>query len=414
MWNKSLKIKTVDLSWPTIREVFINKISDSVTGRAKMLKDIIGVATHQDCTWEAIKERYGKRIVDMCLNDEDSLFILTPVEYRDRFEEHLRSMLKNHTGFQRIMSLLAVSILNSTKDAFVPGFSRVRVAINEETENSYSYKDRELRIKPSALVEVRSSTFHESTHPYNAMIGMFRHNDSFVSTYSILNSKDADFLGLFFPMLKKENMDKVVEEIAKRIDMDKFSRIKNDSWLGRRGRQFIIKNMFKTIVDKGFASLVFLTANGSFGLKDILTPKMLAKATYIFCSAMGFTDDGAESIWSNGDEMITMTGLLPILDDNNTNIIEDRQNEEVYKIRQLEEKLPNVGIDDYKKQFTVHAADFVTSKDISHKIAEYLNMYNYGPPLSEENEQYVFPEMEIDVKPKHFRFGYGDTTAAQK
>ncbi|GHT99880.1 hypothetical protein FACS1894126_6190 [Alphaproteobacteria bacterium] len=67
-------------------------------------------------------------------------------------------------------------------------------------------------------------------------------------------------------------------------------------------------------------------------------------------------------------------------------------------------------MNEYKKQFKFHYN--VDSKDVTTAISACLNFFNCGQYGIEEFSEIKMSE--IDVKPKYFRFGYGDTTAAQK
>ncbi|GHU14057.1 hypothetical protein FACS189449_10210 [Alphaproteobacteria bacterium] len=158
-------IPTIDLSWPNIKRVFLKKFEEeNVPERAKRLKDIIKKV--EDITYknflqqqQMIESQTGE-ILSMCFNGDDSLFNLTELEnvnnYHEDFVECIRGMLGNYTGFQRIMSLLAVSILNSSTkegDAFVLGFSRIGVKKQDDglLTSVYNPNARRLEITEAAL-----------------------------------------------------------------------------------------------------------------------------------------------------------------------------------------------------------------------------------------------------------------------
>ncbi|GHT90711.1 hypothetical protein FACS1894122_01690 [Alphaproteobacteria bacterium] len=377
-------IPTIDLSWPNIRRVFEGKAILPSNKRAERLKDIIKAIdefkgfshTNFPLVQKQI-EGQANEIIKLCLEGNEKLFDLEALDETcsTRFKEHLKQMLVNYTGFQRIMSLLAVSILNSIEEhAFVPGFTKIGVVVADDDRSCYLSR----RIKITKEVFNESNyypIFHESTHAYHHMIlGSFRASD-FKSAYPILNSANADFIGLLFPTLTDKKMKLVVDDIARLItsicDIETIkSHIKDDSE---------IINIFKKIIDGGFGSMVFskkdltIKEKTHFDLKNILTPEMLAKAIYVHTSAFAAPNvednfiknsNKANFTWGDGEEILAMVGLMPMTNSDQTYLLEDRQHDEIRKIRFQEGRKKYVQL---CKQYKCHSG--IVTEYVFDKIA---------------------------------------------
>ncbi|GHT98194.1 hypothetical protein FACS1894126_3380 [Alphaproteobacteria bacterium] len=358
--SKNRGIPTIDLSWPNMKRVFLKKNIKS--SRVEKLKALIRDTDNFSHDNFSLTDTQMDKIIDLCLRGNNGLFNLENLDdrssgktYSEHFKKHLRLMLKTYTGFQRLMSLLAVSILNSTEEhAFVPGFTRIGVE-KIETEDCdrdcYEPDIRAIKIESMSFEGNDYTILHEITHAYHYMILESLLGDCEIP--NVLDSTNADFAGLFYPMLTEKRMGIVVKEIAVSIfekcnietiksdikglyekreakDSDTIDDTK-DGGIKDDPSEHII-DIFKKIVDCGLGNLVFQKEDINLNIAEILTWKMLANAIYVYCSAIC----GDSTVWTDTEEVLTITGLAPITDGYNTFLMEDRQNEEMHRIRQLE------------------------------------------------------------------------------
>ncbi|GHT93998.1 hypothetical protein FACS1894122_10150 [Alphaproteobacteria bacterium] len=417
--ERSEGIPTIDLSWPNMRDVFLAKVGKITSGRAGRLNVVISAieGVEHDNFSQKLEEKQIqdqiKEIIALCLDKKEGLFDLRELNDANsiRFKEHLEQMLGDYTGFQRIMSLLAVSTLNSTMEhAFVPGFTKIGVAKIggcDTSGNCYIHISRKIKIEQKNFDGKEYITdddgvtyptiFHEITHAYHHMVlGSLDLSDC-ESAYSILNSTDVDFIGLFFPMLSNEKIelatDKIVGLMTGKWDIKVIKSHIAD------GSSKEIMNIFKKVVDCGFGNLVFskedliLKKDNCVKIEEILTENMLAKAIYVYCCAIVDGIGKARPIWSNCEEMLTITGLAPTTDGHKMYLIEDRQHEEIHKIRHQENTETYDKLSDFEKHaelgkhFRYHAtfkAEEV-AKIIAYKIALICRELDDPPLLNTED-----------------------------
>ncbi|GHU16382.1 hypothetical protein FACS189472_01310 [Alphaproteobacteria bacterium] len=377
-------IPTIDLSWPNIRQVFLEKIgNNNPNSRAREFADLIEKTKIRDeyvsaDNFSSLGGAEKTEILDLCLAENNGLFDLSELSVvnKGHFRRQLRQMLGDYTGFQRIMSLLAVSILNSISEhAFVRDFTRIGVAkTTEDDEDCYNPTARKIEIEQNSFSSEEYTTeahgitysaiFHEITHGYHDMIFGSLDLGNYELAYQILNSEDANFIQVFFPMLANERMETAVEKIVELmsdLDIDDIRKHIKDGKLDN------IIHIFRKIVDCGFGNLVFsreglfsgkddldmdedgleITKNGlrieeddieikedSLNIGDNLTMQMLARAIYVYYYAIQTN----ATMWTDCEEMLTITGLAPITDGNRTYLFEDRQHEEIHKIRHQENR----------------------------------------------------------------------------
>ncbi|GHU13698.1 hypothetical protein FACS189449_09380 [Alphaproteobacteria bacterium] len=367
-------IPSIDLSWPNIKRVFNKKYKEvlkeknkCIRARAEKLRSIIKATNNASRNSFSLTSIQESKIIDLCTREKDCLFDLSELEenYRVGFEKQLLLILKNYTGFQRIMSMLAVGILNSTQHAFVQDFNNIAVVVDDEEGNSFSEADRILRLKKCVFEGDDFRILHESTHAYHYMVLGSLDLSACKSAYPVLVSDNADLLKFFYPMLAEEKIDKATKEIVKWLDTFSVDDL----------RSLALKiplEPFKPVVNAGLGNLVF--SNGNVDIKNTLSKEQLAKAIYVCYSSLILVGTNLENIWEDCEEMLTMTGLAPITDGYNTYLVEDRQNEEIYRTKQQ----GNLKNDEGRySQFTFHAGNHETRLIISN-IATALSFFHVG------------------------------------
>jgi hypothetical protein len=241
----------------------------------------------------------------------------------------LKEILANGTGFQRIISLLAVSTVNADeKLAFVPDFTCIHVSqiLVTGKGNCWIPANRTLVLVFDKLRSL--SLFHEATHAYHSMIGCVSPKTIFTNLAII---KSDNLINLFYPMLLFDN-NRSVQVV---IDA-----IKNKLPIIRNSKDFknAMKVMFIGLMGQGFGELLpsdVFRQNRTLDtlISYVKTPDekaddFLAKALYI---------SAITPIWTSTEEMSTILGMQ-INVDNTGVIIEDRQNELIEVMRDNDKK----------------------------------------------------------------------------
>ncbi|GHT90708.1 hypothetical protein FACS1894122_01680 [Alphaproteobacteria bacterium] len=426
------KIKAIDLSWPNIRDMFKEKFYElkfeekkAWRDRATRLMKLIEATEEISHNNFSLTRDQVYEILDLCLRGECSLFDIRQLssDLQPHFKRHLCSMLEDYTGFQRLMSLLAVSVLNSTtahRFRRSEYFNRIGVAENNEKckqsirETGNCYWGKSLWIKKNTLKgnEYRlekSGTYttilHELTHAYHDMLGARIKREVVVP--NIFDSSGSYLLGLLFPALIKNEMDAAVKEIEKCINERIGKSVDNvKSNITSNGLK-TIKSMFKAIIDCGFGGIFFSKNDTNPKMENMLKKETLAKAIYVYCyairdSAVNPKDvKESESMFGNCEEMLTMFGLAPILYNNQICLIEDRQNEEIHKIRH-QENLKNY--EECNNQFRFHMG--LDKEHMIENIAKKINEIFKGISGKSTNTDTSMLKKRIPdpLKPKTLRF----------
>ncbi|GHU14060.1 hypothetical protein FACS189449_10220 [Alphaproteobacteria bacterium] len=199
--------------------------------------------------------------------------------------------------------------------------------------------------------------FHEITHAYHHMMLWPFELRNFRSEYAIFNSTEADFVGLSYPMLVADKMNPIVDKIVKCMDVfspadliecmnvpgyvDEISKcilFGRSKWNGYTAKEEkprtlteIVVALLKAAVDLGFGNAVFPVPRLDFRIDRTLTKETLARAIYVFSSAILYNILNERiSVRSDCEEALTMTGLAPVAASNNSLcLFEDRQGEEI-------------------------------------------------------------------------------------
>lgn len=286
-------------------------------------------------------------LVKLCLktkkNGESRLFDISNLTEEDKgfFAGMLKEMLKSKTGFQRIMGLLSIGIINNSRE-------NIKITFDKKEITSYHPCHRRININlskseslygPNNLIsseeKCSESLLHESTHAYHHMIGY--HSNIFYmtkwfSSFSVLNAP-VNLISEFFPMLLPNNMNEVINRISRYIEGKQIDEEQKLTWI-----YYIMCN--------GFGSLLFdeFPTNMDDLKIEVLSQQkdFLAKCVYITACLSpiwnkDWDDLGVETegdfAWTNQEERLTIRGSDFFLVGNDCCMVEDRQNEQIYAMR---------------------------------------------------------------------------------
>jgi hypothetical protein len=355
-------------------------------------KDSNGAEDHRfsDLTENKIEE-----LAKICVaRNANRLFNLEHLSQEEeaKFMQMLHEMLGNSTGFQRIMTLLAMSIINNCKEhAFCYGYTSITVTFiperYDETDPNYeSFKQGNAMFAHGNMLHLQlksTSTsdylVHESTHAFYRML--YGHADVIFNgayhNFSIMNATDADFSKIFYPMLSSGMIHNAVHE-----NLHLFKQY-------RDFKQSILKAC-AVLIRNGFGSTVFSGTSTDLSIDSLVNDQRLIVdivSTYVAV----WNEATSSTYWSNGDEILTIIGLLPISVDRpiakasitrpesknkrtETFVIENRQNELIHLMRVGASKWSNAlksEIDLQNYYFRRHA--FGIGKDTDTELKIWLN-----------------------------------------
>lgn len=263
-----------------------------------------------------------------------------PDDLKVKFKDILREALKNKTGFQRIMTLFALHVLNR----------EYSIKIIPENERSF-YSPTEHSINFRFAGGARTLC-HELAHAYHRIlkIGLDWEYSQWQPIFSELNAP-IDFIDEFFPMLKNERMSAVTNEIENYIR-------------GKKLDKDYILALLEKIMRRGFGTLPFDNTLGTEveaieNLKEnlkidniIQNEELIARCFYIAAyllpdKNMDDRDDSngwikeykGDALWREMEEKLTMRGEMAYLTKEGCYLTEDRQNDLMYIVRCMEKEL---------------------------------------------------------------------------
>ncbi|MDR3179547.1 MAG: ankyrin repeat domain-containing protein, partial [Holosporaceae bacterium] len=345
--------------------------------------------------------------INLCVG-EDAVFDITLLNAKDQglFRARLGEMLQNYSGFQRICSILAMRLINTIMSRGIRG---VRIEIGDES--GFSLLGNKIYITSDVLEgnnsdnyydqnndgENAATMYHEMTHFFHSMIngiffgavtnGGFERSLESMVVYNICNSKHS-LLDLFFPVLSDKKMGSIVREIKKKLE--------NLDQNADSTKKAIYPN-YQKVVQAGFGNLLF--KNGEIDkltFDDLCDAERLAKAIYIMSTCIADEEKGAH-IWTSGDEMLTIMGIVPLfVDGDKMYMLENRQNEEVYNIRGEKGRSEFQSNEEIRK-FRYHVA--YAYKELLERIN--LDLNELSAPILESNEVPGIDEMQF---PEHLPF----------
>jgi ankyrin repeat protein len=383
---------TVDISWPVIREYAEKVLGDNTIydeeAKEKLRRFLGTYAVYDlrapnstdvsDFRYSRLKDdpKKADEFVKYLCEGDEKLFDPgeLPPEYVILFKARLKELLFNYSGFQRIMAMKTVQILNSTdeysfdKDKAAP--IKIRKIADEKRDTTdvlshyflskresrkcsqYCSADHSVALVDSYFKKANSTLMHEITHAYHFMLMPPIHSLEPAFIHSVLNSP-FDFLDMLFPMLREDRVREISGEIAKYISDEYVGRMKKEmAAINQCSNKVALNGIFETLIKNGFASVIF-GSRGDEKLSVILTKEMIAKAVYVYCVIFrdGFeaplisyaAGDKVATSWYTCEEVITMLGMVPFYTSDSprgqkrTIALVDRQNQFVYEWREREE-----------------------------------------------------------------------------
>jgi ankyrin repeat protein len=403
---------SIDISWPAIKE-YAKKVAEQsgpnaspeMTALQELLKEIDNVS-QSDANSAKTKIALAQKtfILDKCdkFFDLNSLNITKKQQVKKIFEK----MIENYSGYQRIMSVLTVGLLNSGNKGFVAGFTKIEIMeIADNIPSNFSLSDKRISLQEryynsKQLEEATRVFMHELSHAFHYMITDYFYDGS-VPFFIDSALASSGFRDKFFPMLTEDNLDisknKTLKKIETAISLTKLKEIKDEIGKILRKEKSDNKiaqtlfNMSVTLVKNGFGQVIF-GDSWEKSLTETLTHETLAKIIYVRALVfstekingnywIGKTEEthrlSAENRltinWKDNEEILTMFGMVPFLAEGKYIILEDRQNEQIYTWRDLKE---NKEEEKDAKIFRQHALNFSDCESVNKFISDFVNDIN--------------------------------------
>jgi len=303
---------------------------------------------------------------------------MSEAEKKKFHDEALTIMLQNATGFQRTLSLLIMSVLNSVTQKEI---WHLEIDFIKGEKSSFKSYDK-VHINEADDDSLDSSLFHEITHSFHQMLAFYGFRGELISNISILNSRDLNLIDQYFPMLRPNVMNPILKEIESLIDKyfgHDFEKITEEE--KQKLTVVVLEPIVRNAMMNGFGNFVFPNYKSGQSLlisTDMLTTKKMAICAYL-SSVLEETElyptyneeDGSitistnisdfkkpfshplfekvkvtptqvtvtsklfetDSTWNNAEEKLTMQGNTVLSFDNKLYYIQDRQNEHIYLLR---------------------------------------------------------------------------------
>lgn len=249
---------------------------------------------------------------------------------RDTFKSMLREVLRNSTGFQRVMSLLGGSIIG--KDPKCPfassSFSSLKIYF---TCRSSSFTQEENRININ-MNDDRSefdwTILHEISHAYHYIVGCVvpRNNDEWFVNFSVLNSEPINFIDQFYPVLNSKNM-RILPIFGERYRYEEDSVYTTESLL----------KIAQRAIKYGFGNVLFDSVEHNSASSSSHNNRFLSRynhlKNYVLPDEEDIKNKYKDQVWNTTEEMLTMQGIVPFMVNGKCIILEDRQNEHIFRNR---------------------------------------------------------------------------------
>ncbi|MDR2781365.1 MAG: hypothetical protein LBB21_02800 [Holosporaceae bacterium] len=336
--------KIVNISYPYLLKCAIKHTTGDLQ---RWIEKVDGVFTSKANTnnTAAIDELY--RIATEVVFDVSS-------KYEQKFKNVFSRMVSNFTGEQRIKSLIILQKLINEGIMGASYYRGKKMDVVEGCESLYDSDDHCVTLGPNDFdertilgdnVASKSSEFvlqedtltHELSHAYHFMLGI--HAAKVRNAWHVAAFGNDDFRRLLYPFLEKDAFDKLVQGIHEKFG-ENFLLPKNMD----EDTQEYISQTEDFLEHRNFDSISsFLKANNFFGnsrldtntFNDLSDPSLISatKAAIYIVNLMPI-------VYSNGEEVLTIRGILPIMlqDPSNPNsthryLIVDNQNENVFLVR---------------------------------------------------------------------------------
>ncbi|MDR1235676.1 MAG: ankyrin repeat domain-containing protein [Holosporaceae bacterium] len=426
----------IDISYPVIKrfaKLLVEKGNTQSFGWSE-LKDLLeayGDISHVngDKTKTDITPDRLNKFVELALLFFDLKKLENP-EDQNKVREWMKTVAANYSGFQRIMSMMITLWIDFSKGVIVETPLTIKI---EKTKNvsCFSLEDRAIRLEEEYFSTssqwIPQTLFHEIGHAIHYHIcGEYFYRYAFPFFVSSVSSSDA-LLDRFFPMLTKDNLDPEKNAPLKRIeDAVKEDAVKENGILKTllaavAGGQKIedlglsaqtILNIFYIIIGQGFGSIVFGDGWEDKTIVELLIPQNIALVLYM--RALMFStyrnnywtkdeDPNLQSIdelrnkWLDLEEMLTIFGIVPFYFNNKLVVLEDRQNEQIFELRDKQKG-------EIKEVYRQHASppyicrmNPLLSEILGVEKRDFFN-YSIGQSFNAERDKLVFPLNPIYIE----------------
>lgn len=248
---------------------------------------------------------------------------------RDTFKSILREVLRNSTGFQRVMSLIGGSIIS--KDSQWPlannNFRNLKIYFVSDG-NSFTPTSNFINIDMNSkdYIEFDWTVLHELSHAYHHMVNcnIPDNNDEWFVNFSVMNSESIDFISQFYPVLSSKNMS-ILPESGERVKEDGVYTTDN------------LLNIATMAIKFGFGNVLFDSVDYNASFSTSRNNRFLSRCLYldrfILQNIHEEGENSKDQVWHRTEEMLTMQGIVPFMVNGKCIILEDRQNEHIFRVR---------------------------------------------------------------------------------
>ncbi|MDR1236281.1 MAG: ankyrin repeat domain-containing protein [Holosporaceae bacterium] len=363
----------VDISYPAIKR-FASSLVGNSESTLKSILEKYGEISH--VAGDKTKTDISGDRLNAFVEHAMLFFDLSKLENsddRNKVREWMKTVAANYSGFQRIMLMMMSLCLDFRKGVIVEtplkikiektmGFSCFFCETIGIDKNCFSENQR---LAPYALI-------HEGGHAiHHHIFGKSFYNDAIPFFVSSVSSSDA-LLDKFFPMLKSDNFPEkkeVLDNIEKVVEAEGISKKLSEAISSGKkieeldSREQTILNIFYVIIGQGFGSIVFGDGWEDKTIADLLTQQNIALALYMRTLMFSTFKDGywtedqdpdlksidnLKNNWLSLEEILTMFGIIPFYLNDKLIILEDRQNEQIFHLRNTQDG-------EVKKVYRTHA-----------------------------------------------------------
>lgn len=372
---------------------------------------------------------------------------MSELEKQKFLNDALKVVLLNATGFQRVLSLLIMSIINSVTQEQI---WHLKVDFLKGEKGSYKRYD-EVHINEADDDTLDSSLFHEITHSFHHMLKFYNLQNELISNISIINSRDLNLIDQYFPMLRPHIMNPILREIENLINQyfgQDFEKITDEE--KQKLIVVVLEPIIRNAMMSGFGNFVFPEYKPEHSLQmsiNMLTTKTMAMCVYLSgilnktelypsinekdgsiimptnipmlqtpCPHPLFEkvkitptqvklDDqlfGSDNTWNTSEEKLTMQGNAVLSLGGNLYYIQDRQNEHIYLIRKHDDQTKASPVASHFRYHQEDNRDLILGETLKQmlsccpllNIPISFNIIEYGTPLYRLLSKASNPSME--------------------
>ncbi|MDR1334500.1 MAG: ankyrin repeat domain-containing protein [Holosporaceae bacterium] len=414
----------IDTSRPVI-ERFANSLLKGESTKSHgywILKDILkeyGKISHAN--GDKTKTNISNAGLDNFTKRAASFFDLRELNAADqnKIKEWIKSIAANYSGFQRIMLMMIILCIDFCEGVIIETPLKIKIEKIKEGPSHFSHSDSAIRLEESYFSEAQqwapATLFHEVSHVVHYHICREYFYDNAIPFFvSSVSSSDA-LLDKFFPMLTKDNLDPEKNAVLRRIEnavkkegisekllitMNSGKNIEEFDW-----RERTILNILYVIIGQGFGSILFGSGWENKTIVELLVPRNIALVLYVRALVFstfryGYWDkeddpnlqsiDELKNRWLDLEEMLTIFGMIPFYFNNKFIVLEDRQNEQIFNLRNERERRTKV--------YRMHA-ESPSAPEMNTLLSKFFNQKGITFFNNDtERNKLVFPSKSIHIE----------------